>query len=119
MNNYLKKHDNGHVDWSLEGFQMLNELPVYVAVSDGDLGARGILGSVLESRGFKNVSQDTDPYSSYQLSDGEGRFVNVNMDSKALRVIRDGLMHNFPMHYEQGQDELCDLWEMIRQAWNA
>ena len=24
---YLKKHDNGHVDWSLEGFQMLNELP--------------------------------------------------------------------------------------------
>ena len=118
-NKYLKKHDNGHVGWSLEGFQMLNELPVYCEVEDGDLGARGILGSVLMSRGFKNVSSDYDPYSKYELSDGEGRFVGVLMDSEALRVVRDGLMYKFPMHYAQGQDELCDLWEMVRKAWNA
>lgn len=115
---YLKKQPNGHVDWSLEGFQMLNELP-HIVEGGGELGARGLLGSVLMSRGFKNLSSDYEPYSKYELSDGEGRFVDVLMDSEALRVVRDGLMYNFPMHYAQGQDELCDLWEMVRKAWNA
>lgn len=110
---YLKKHDEGLVDWSKEGMQMLNSLPEIVE-NGGDLGARGILGGLLVSRGFKQVELNE----VYDLSDSD-RLVSVLMDSGALRVVRNGIMYNFPMHYDRGQEELCDLWEMIRKAWVA
>ena len=115
MNKYLKKHDDdGQVDWSKRGFEMLNEFQQIM--EDGiDLCCRRRLGDVLESRGFVRVI----PYERFELSDGEGRVVEVLMDDEALRVVRDGVMYHFPMHYELGSDELCDLWEMIRNAWEA
>ena len=108
---YLKKHDNGLVDWSKGGIEMLNSLPEIVE-NGGDLGVRGILGDLLMSRGFKLVEF----CEVYDLSDSD-RLVSVLMDDEALRVVRNGLMYNFPMHYNQGADELCDLWEMVRKAW--
>ena len=113
MNRYLKKHDNGNVDWSTEGFEMLNSFQALM--EDGlDLTCRRILGDILMSRGFERKVD----LEEYVLSDGEGRFVDVFMGDTALRVVKAGLVYNFPMHYESGQDELCDLWEMIRKAWD-
>lgn len=113
MDKYLKRHSDGQVDWSKEGFEMLNEFQQMV--NDGlDLTCRKLLGGVLQSRGFEMVI----PYEKYELSDSD-RAVIVLMDDEALRVCRDSLVYNFPMHYESGSDELCDLWEMIRKAWNA
>lgn len=114
MNKYLKKHDDGQVDWSKEGFEMLNEFQQLKR--DGlDLTCRKLLGEVLKSRGFGEEV----PYEEYVLSDGEGKAVWAYLNDEALTVVRNRVMHNFPMHYELGSDELCDLWEMIRQAWNA
>ena len=114
MNKLLKKHDDGQVDWSTEGFEMLNEFQQIM--EDGlDLTCRTRLSNVLKSRGFREEV----PYEEYVLSDGRGKAVWVYLNDEALTVVRDRVMHNFPMHYELGSDELCDLWEMIRQAWNA
>jgi len=114
MNKYLKKHDDGQVDWSKEGFEMLNEF--HHLSRDGEtLTCRKLLGDVLKSRGLHEEA----PYEEYVLSDGKGKAVWVYLDDEALTVVRNRVMHNFPMSYELGSDELCDLWEMIRQAWNA
>lgn len=110
----LLKNNGGLVSWSTEGMKVLNEMEGYME-SGLDLTCRRVLGEVLEDRGFKKLL----PYEEYQLSDGEGRDVRVLMNDEALRVVRDGVMYNFPMHFESGADELCDLWEMIRKAWNA
>jgi hypothetical protein len=111
---YLKKHEDGLVDWSEGGMQMLNALPETVAIMSNVYRVRGIFGDLLMSRGFKMVEFAC----KYELSDSD-RLVSVEMDSCAVSVVRNRVTHNFPMHYELGSDELCDLWEMIRKAWNA
>jgi hypothetical protein len=113
MNKYLKRQDDGTVDWSKEGFEMLNEFQQIM--EDGvDLTCRKMLGEVLESRGFICES----PYEEYVLA-GEGKNVWVYLNDEALEVVRNNVIYNGAMHYELGSDELCDLWEMIRKAWNA
>lgn len=113
MNKYLYRHSDGQVDWSLEGMKMLNEFPDLM--KDGvDLTCRGALGKLLLDRGFQMVI----PYEEYVLTDGD-RDVYIYMDDDCLKVVRQGVMYNGPMHYDQGQDELCDLWEMIRKAWES
>lgn len=114
MNKYLKKHDDGQVDWSTDGFEMLNEFQQMVA-SGGDLTCRKLLGDVLKSRGFSEEVA----YEEYVLSDGEGKAVWVYLNDEALEVVRNRVIYNGAMHYELGSDELCDLWEMIRKAWVA
>ena len=114
MNKYLKKHDDGQVDWSKEGFEMLNDFQ-QIMEDEGDLACRKILSEVLESRGFEWAL----PYEEYVLSDGAGKSVWVLMGVESLKVVRDSVVYNGAMHYELGSDELCDLWEMIRKAWNA
>ena len=71
-------------------------------------------GEVLEERGFICES----PYEEYVLS-GEGKNVWVYLNDEALEVVRNQVIYNGAMHYELGSDELCDLWEMIRKAWDA
>ena len=110
---YLTKHEDGLVDWSEEGMQLLSSLPEIVG-NGGDLGVRGILGDLLMSRGFKLVEF----VFKYELSDND-RTITVHMDDEALRVCRDRVVYNFPMYYESGSYELCDLWKMIRKAWEA
>ena len=113
MNKYLKRQDDGTVDWSKEGFEMLNEFQQMV--NDGlDLTCRKLLGDVLKSRGFREEV----PYEEYVLSDG-GKAVWAYLNDEALEVVRNRIIYNFPMHYELGSDELSDLWEMIRNAWEA
>jgi hypothetical protein len=114
MNKYLKKHDDGQVDWSKVGFEMLNEFQDLM-MGGLDLSCRRLLHEVLVARGF----EINDIYSEYFISDGEGRIVFVLMDDEFLKVVRDEVIYNLPMHYASGSDELCDLWEMIRKAWNA
>ena len=116
MNKYVKKQDDGTVDWSKEGFEMLNDFQQLKR--DGlDLTCRKLLSNVLKSRGFEELL----PYEEYVISsqDDINKKVWVYLDDEALTVVRNNVMYNFPMHYELGSDELCDLWEMIRQAWNA
>ena len=116
MNKYLKRQDDGTVDWSKEGFEMLNSFQQMV--NDGlDLTCRKVLGDVLKSRGFVEVL----PYEEYVLyaQDDANKAVWAYLSDEALTIVRNRVMHNFPMHYELGSDELCDLWEMIRQAWDA
>jgi hypothetical protein len=113
MNKYLERQDDGTVDWSKAGFEMLNGFQQ--KMEDGlDLTCRKMLGDVLESRGFESLSRCFD----YVLTDG-AREVKVLMDDEALTVVRNRVMYHFPMHYELGSDELCDLWDMIRNAWDA
>lgn len=114
MNRYVERQDDGTVDWSKEGFELLNGFQQTVA-SQGDLACRKVLSEVLESRGFEWAL----PYEEYVLSDGAGKSVWVLMGVESLQVVRDGVIYNGAMHYELGSDELCDLWEMIRKAWNA
>ena len=116
MNKYLKRQDDGTVDWSKEGFEMLNEFQQMV--NDGlDLTCRKLLGDVLKSRGFVEIL----PYEEYVLySQGDAsKAVWAYLNDEALEVVRNRIIYNFPMHYELGSDELCDLWEMIRKAWDA
>ena len=114
LNKYLQRYDDGQVDWSLEGMRLLTEFVSNMA--DGlDLSCRSALSEILMSRGFKKISL----HQFYELSDGQGRVVEVHMDDYSVRVIRDGVIYNGPMDYAAGQDELCDLWDMIRNAWNA
>lgn len=114
MNKYLKKYDNGQVDWSKEGFEMLNGFQSIM--EDGlDLTCRKLLSEVLMSRGFREEV----PYEEYVISDGEGKAVWVYMDDEALKVVRNRVCYNGPMDYELGSDDFGDLWEMIRKAWNA
>lgn len=114
MNKYLKKHEDGQVDWSKEGFEMLNGLQQML--NDGlDLTCRKLLGDVLKSRGFIEEV----PYEEYVLSDGKGKAVWVYLNDEALEVVRNRVVYNGAMHYGLGSDELCDLWEMIRKAWLA
>lgn len=114
MIKYTKRHEDGQIDWSEAGFEVLAEFHDLMEIGV-DLTCRRLLGEVLQSRGFVRLV----PYEKFELSDGSGRVVSVLMDDEALRVVRDGVMYNFPMHYERGSEELCDLWEMIRKAWNA
>tara|TARA_B100000073_G_C23527979_1_gene490815 strand:+ start:197 stop:547 length:351 start_codon:yes stop_codon:yes gene_type:complete len=114
MNKYLKRQDDGTVDWSTEGFELLNDFQRIMG--EGlDLTCRRHLSVVLESRGFHKAID----LEEYVLSDGAGKAVWVYLNDEALTVVRNRVMYNFPMHYELGSDELCDLWEMIRKAWNA
>lgn len=114
MNKYLKKQDDGTVDWSKAGFEMLNGFQQMVE-SGGCLTCRKLLGDVLKSRGFIEEV----PHCDYVLSDGKGKAVWVYLNDEALEVVRNRVMYNGAMHYELGSDELCDLWEMIRKAWGA
>jgi len=114
MNKYLKKHDDGQVDWSKVGFEMLNGFQDLM-MEGLDLTCRRLLHEVLVSRGF----EIHDIYSEYVISDGEGRTVFVLMDDEFLKVVRDEVIYNLPMHYASGKEELCDLWGLIRKAWNA
>ena len=114
MNKYLKKHDNGQVDWSTEGFEMLNGFQDLM-MEGLDLTCRKLLHEVLVSRGFEINTI----YSEYVVSVETDQTVYVYMDDDFLTVVRDDVIYNLPMHYASGSDELCDLWEMIRKAWNA
>ena len=111
---YLKKHEDGLVDWSEGGFEMLNGLPEIMHIYDNDYRVRGIFGDLLVSRGFKMVEFAR----KYELSDSD-RLVSVLLENGAVSVVRNRVVYNFPMHYNRGSDELCDLWEMIRKAWVA
>ena len=113
MNKYLKRHNDGQVDWSTKGFEMLNGFQQMVT-DGGVFTCRKRLGEVLEERGFICES----PYEEYVLS-GEGKNVWVYLNDEALEVVRNQVIYNGAMHYELGSDELCDLWEMIRKAWDA
>ncbi len=114
MNKYVQKHDNGQIDWSKEGFEMLNDFQQVMENGDA-LTCRSRLSNVLKSRGFREEV----PYEEYVLSNGLGKVVWAYLDDEALTVVRNRVMYNFPMHYELGSDELGDLWEMIRHAWEA
>ena len=114
MNKYLKKHDNGQVDWSTEGFEMLNGFQDLM-MEGLDLTCRKLLHEVLVSRGFEINTI----YSEYVISVETDQTVFVYMDDDFLTVVRADVIYNLPMHYASGSDELCDLWEMIRKAWNA
>lgn len=114
LNKHLKRYEDGQVDWSLEGMKLLTEFAE--VMEDGlDLTCRNALSEILMNRGFKKISL----HQFYELSDGEGRVVEVHMDDSSVRVFRNGVIYNEPMDYAAGQDELCDLWDMIRNAWNA
>ena len=116
MNKYLKRYDDGQVDWSKEGFEMLNEFQPLM--EDGlDLTCRKLLSEVLKSRGFVEIL----PYEEYALysQDDANKAVWVYMGVEALKVVRNRVCYNGPMHYELGSDDFGDLWEMIRKAWNA
>ena len=46
--------------------------------------------------------------------------LEVTLNDDCLRVKRNYSMFNaYPMHYDQGECELCELWKVVRKAWNA
>ena len=114
MNKYLERDTDGKVDWSKKGFKMLRYFPQLM--EDGlDFTCRKLLGELLEDRGFKRVV----PYEIYFLGD-ENRSLEVTLNDDCLRVKRNYSMFNaYPMHYDQGECELCELWKVVRKAWNA
>lgn len=102
MNKYLKRCEGGQVNWSREGLEFLRG-------ASPDL-IKSTLGYLLVERNFGVV----DGGKEYALLG----VVRVLLDDETVRVVR-GNLYNSAMCYYPSGDELCDLWDMIRKAWNA
>ncbi len=107
-NKFLKRSSDGQIDWSVEGIAMLTDI-MNMGVG---LTCCRMIGDILVDRGFDEMIR----YERYVLSD-DVRVVEVILRDESCRVVRDGLIYGFDMRYDQGGDELCDLWDNIRKAW--